>query len=31
MSSARPCMSDGVREWRFCIEGMIAFGEKVLA
>jgi hypothetical protein len=22
--SVRPCMSDGVREWRFCLDDMIA-------
>lgn len=31
MSKARLCMSDGVREWRFYVDDMIAFAEKVLA
>ena len=31
MSSERLYMSDGAREWRFYIDDMIAFAEKVLA
>jgi hypothetical protein len=30
MSNASLCMSDGVREWRFYVDDMIAFAEKVL-